>query len=85
MNTSTYDRSTVSRTASAPRTRERPDGSSSRSRLADYIVDVFFVALLAAPFLIFEAPASVQDAVVPLHATAAQASAPAPAAAYGPE
>jgi len=86
MNTSTYPRATASPTATASRARpqaaERPVGS----RTADYIVDVFFVALLAAPFLIFETPASVQDAVAPLHGANAAVAAAAPAGTtYGPE
>jgi hypothetical protein len=86
------------RTESASRA---PDDSASASRLADYIADVFFIALLAAPFLIFEVPATIRDAVLAAaaerpaivsHANASQApvtnaSTPvAPASdAYGPE
>ena len=79
-----------------PRTRARPANEAGRHRFADYIVDVFFVALLAAPFLIFESPASVQDAVVAARAAdtrgvigAAVAAPAVPARAndstYGPE
>ena len=53
--------------------------AASGHRLADYVVDVFFIVLLAAPFVIFQSPASVQEAVV-----AAQAQHAADAA-YGPE
>ena len=77
-----------------------PDAGAKASRMADYIADVVFIALLAAPFLIFEAPASIRDAVVTAGAerpaivsaaTSAHASAsvPAPAAPmadeYGPQ
>ena len=86
MNTSTYLRATASRTAAAPRARPQASERPAGHRLADYIVDVFFVALLAAPFLIFEAPASVQDAVAPLHGSNAAVAASAPAGTmYGPE
>jgi hypothetical protein len=81
-------------TKTAARTRD--DGAS---RTADYIADVVFIALLAAPFLIFEAPASIRDAVLsagadrPAIVSTANAqhtpTAPAPAApvpdGYGPE
>jgi hypothetical protein len=69
------------------------------SRTADYIADVVFIALLAAPFLIFEAPDSIRDAVLaagaerPAIVSTANAqhapTTPAPAApvpdGYGPE
>ena len=69
------------------------DDAPSASRKANYIVDVIFIVLLAAPFLIFEAPASWQDAVLSTRATSpaivSTANAQAPAAAvrddYGPE
>jgi hypothetical protein len=92
MNSSTYERNTAASTTR--RTRSRDADASRGDRLANYIVDVFFVALLAAPFLIFQSPASVQDAVVSSHAaiakTDATAAAPAtPAVAedpsYGPQ
>ena len=51
---------------------------ASGHHLADYVVDVFFVVLLAAPFVIFKSPASVEEAVVPVHAQVADT-------AYGPE
>ena len=77
-----------------------PEDGAKASRMADYIADVVFIALLAAPFLIFEAPASIRDAVLtagaqrpaivsPATPAHASASVPAPAApvadAYGPE
>jgi len=76
------------------------EAGAKASRMADYIADVVFIALLAAPFLIFEAPASIRDAVLTAGAqrpaivstaTSAHASpsVAAPAApvddAYGPE
>ena len=90
MNSST----TYTRSTSAPRVRDHASAPAGGSRLADYVIDVFFIALLAAPFLIFEAPASVQEAVVAAHATDASVlgAVAAPAAtpragdpAYGPE
>jgi len=77
-----------------------PEAGAKASRMADHIADVVFIVLLAAPFLIFQAPASIRDAVLTAGAerpaivsTAtfahASASIPAPAAAvddaYGPE
>jgi len=34
-------------------------------RLADYIADVVFIVILAAPFVMFSCPSSVLDAVAP--------------------
>jgi len=92
MNTSTYTRTAAARSAHATNADARSSESGGgRSRFADYIGDVFFVALLAAPFLIFQSPGSVQDAVVGVHApdasVAVTAATPAPASgsAYGPE
>jgi hypothetical protein len=76
-----------------------PEHGAKASRMADYIADVVFIALLAAPFLIFEAPASIHDAVTagaerpaivsPTASAHASPSIAAPAApvddAYGPE
>jgi hypothetical protein len=45
------------------------------SRGADYVADIFFIALLAAPFLIFDAPGSMPDAVAPQHEPALTAPA----------
>jgi len=92
MNTSTCTRTGVARGAATAKVDARSsETEGGRNRLADYVVDVFFVALLAAPFLIFQSPASVQDAVVGVHApdasVAVTASAPAQTStsAYGPE
>jgi len=83
MNTGTYH---AARTRAAARdtpraTEVEPAGTH---HLVDYIVDVFFIALLAAPFLIFQSPSSVQDAVVgtPVVQVAPQAAAD---PGYGPE
>ena len=65
--------------APAERPRATAGAGTGSHHVADYIVDVFFVVLLAAPFVIFKSPASVEDAVVPVHA---QQVADAP---YGPE
>lgn len=77
-----------------------PDDGAKASRMADYIADVVFIALLAAPFLIFEVPASIRDAVLAAgaerpaivspaasaHASAGALSPAAPVAdEYGPE
>jgi hypothetical protein len=62
--------------AHVPRPRAAAEAASSH-RLADYVVDVFFIVLLAAPFVIFQATPSVQEAVV--------ATQPAADATYGPE
>ncbi|HTI47432.1 MAG TPA: hypothetical protein VMB76_12805 [Casimicrobiaceae bacterium] len=46
--------------ASAPSRRATRD-----RRLADYIADVVFIVILAAPFVMFSCPSSVLDAVAP--------------------
>jgi hypothetical protein len=89
---------TTSSTSPAARAAAKPADPATRSHLADYIVDVFFILLLAAPFVIFQSPATVHEAVSG-HATATQAvvssaaaapvarpaDAPAGNPAYGPE
>ena len=94
MNSSTLSRTTrtIPATRNSPARASRIEGAS---RIADYIVDVFFIALLAAPFLIFQSPASVQEAVgsaraadtavVVTAAAPAPATPPSAASAYGPE
>ena len=87
MNPTTSVRSaTTHSTSTPPHARAgRPVGGN---RFADYVLDVFFIALLAAPFVIFATPASMQDAVVSSHtpatsivSTAAAAATAAPRAA----
>ena len=81
MNTDTFP--PTARTAQVgqlPLAQARDTKPATHHRLADYIVDVFFIVLLAAPFVIFQSPASVQDAVV-AHSPAQ----PAADTAYGPE
>jgi hypothetical protein len=90
MNTGTYTRTVPARSPSASSAGAHRAERPARSHLADYIIDVFFVALLAAPFLIFYSPESVQDAVgghAAVSASAPSAQGPgAPAASeYGPE
>ena len=49
----------------APNTSARtPASHARRSRAADYVADICLVMLLAAPFLLFEAPSALPDAVV---------------------
>ena len=95
MTSSTYLRTTKTAVARAS---AKPADPAGRSHLVDYIVDVFFIALLAAPFVIFQSPATMQDAATG-HAAVTQAvvssAAAAPVAgtadagssetAYGPE
>jgi hypothetical protein len=71
--------------AHVPRARARAAEAAGTHRLVDYIVDVAFIALLAAPFLIFQSPSSAQEAVgaTPLVQTAPQPAAADPA--YGPQ
>jgi hypothetical protein len=72
-----------------------PDEGATPSRRANYVADVVFIALLAAPFLVFQAPASIRDAVLsagaerpaivtPVQQAAASPAAPVPEG-YGPE
>ena len=52
-----------------------------RSQMADYIADICLVALLAAPFMLFDAPSTLPDAVIASRAGPAAVAEPAPAAA----
>lgn len=82
MNTDTIQ--PTARTALLARAESRPATTAESvggHRLADYIVDVFFVVVLAAPFVIFKSPATVEDAVVPAYVAVQQDAGPA----YGPE
>jgi hypothetical protein len=54
--------------------------AASGARAADYVADIFFIALLAAPFMIFESPGSVPEAVVAARANPPAVVAPAAAA-----
>ena len=81
-------------TATSATQTHAPDDGARTSRTANYVMDVVFIALLAAPFLIFEAPASVREALVTPAAAVAPAvqlsafspaSSSAPADVYGPE
>ncbi|HSV19978.1 MAG TPA: hypothetical protein VLR71_16310 [Casimicrobiaceae bacterium] len=69
MTSSTYLRTPKTAVARPSATPADPAG---RSHLADYVVDVFFIALLAAPFVIFQSPATMQEAATG-HATVTQA------------
>jgi hypothetical protein len=56
----------------------RPAERSRDGHLAEYVADVLFIVLLAAPFVIFTAPSSELDAVLSAPpAVAAPADAPA--------
>ena len=77
MNHIAYHRGSLG-AASPSRSRAEP---ASGARAADYVADIFFIALLAAPFLIFESPSSVPEAVVAQRATPPAIAAPAAAAA----
>jgi hypothetical protein len=60
-------------------TRTTAARAPGRSRAADYVADVCLVALLAAPFMLFEAPSTLPDAVIASRAGPVVASQPAPA------
>src|SRR5439155_1332299 len=91
----TVSRSSITPVDSAAPARERD--AAGVSRRANYLLDVALIALMAAPFLIFEAPASIQDAVInaaadrPAVVSTARAAMPLHAASitsndvYGPE
>ena len=66
MNSSSYPR----RRATDPAQADTPRSAGS-NHLADYIVEVLFIALLAAPFVIIHSPASIQDAAAGTQRTAA--------------
>jgi hypothetical protein len=65
---------TPAASATSPVEPERVSGA----RAADYVADIFFIALLAAPFLVFEAPSSVPEAAIAARSAPPAASAPAP-------
>jgi len=68
-------------TSSTPRTAERRSARTGhRSRTADYIADIALVALLAAPFMLFEAPSTLPDAVIVSRSAPLTMPQPAPAA-----
>jgi hypothetical protein len=82
MNTGTFQPTAPTATTPSPARVSRAAAAQAAGshRLADYVVDVFFIVLLAAPFVIFQSPASVEDAVVAAHAQPQGAD-----ATYGPE
>ena len=68
-------------TTSTPSTSERRSARTGhRSRTADYIADIALVALLAAPFMLFEAPSTLPDAVIVSRSAPLTMPQPAPAA-----
>jgi len=62
-------------------TERRATRTGHRSRTADYIADVVLVALLASPFMLFEAPSTLPEAVIASRAAPTAVAQPAPAAA----
>ena len=56
-----------------------PATPARRSRAADYVADVCLVALLAAPFMLFEPPSTLPEAVIVSRAAPVTLSRPAPA------
>jgi hypothetical protein len=64
MNLAIHHRGSLT-TSTTSRTAERRSARTGhRSRTADYIADIALVALLAAPFMLFEAPSTLPEAVI---------------------
>jgi hypothetical protein len=63
----------------APTTGARASRPARRSRAADYVADVCLITLLAVPFLLFESPSTLPDAIVVSRAGPVAMSQPAPA------
>jgi hypothetical protein len=63
MNLAIHHRGSLSTSTPKPAER-RSTRTGHRSRTADYIADIALVALLAAPFMLFEAPSTLPDAVI---------------------
>jgi len=80
MNLAIHHRGSLT-TSTSTRTDRRSTATGHRSRTADYIADVVLVALLAAPFVLLEAPATLSDAVDLSRSAPATMSQSAPAAA----
>jgi len=57
----------------------RTTRSGHRSWTADYIADIALVALLASPFMLFEAPSTLPEAVVASRAGPSTVAQPTPA------
>jgi hypothetical protein len=77
MNLAIHNRRSV--TPSTP-TERRVRRVGHRSWTADYIADIALVALLASPFMLFEAPSTLPEAVVASRAGPTNVVQPAPAA-----
>jgi hypothetical protein len=79
MNLAIHHRDSLT-TSTGTRTDRRSTCTGHRSRTADYIADIALVALLAAPFILFEAPSALPEAVVASRSSPATLSPDAPAA-----
>ena len=77
MNLATHYRGSLTTPSTVARARPT---RARRSRAADYVADVCLVALLAAPFVLFEAPSTLPDAVILSRAAPVTLAQPAPAA-----
>jgi len=79
MNLAIHHRGSLS--TSTPKAAERRSARTGhRSRTADYIADIALVALLAAPFMLFEAPSTLPDAVIVSRSAPVAMPQPAPTA-----
>jgi hypothetical protein len=80
MNLAIHHRGSLATPTTGARTSTRP---ARRSRAADYLADICLVTLLAAPFLLFESPSTLPEAVVVSRASPAAMAQPAPAVTAG--
>jgi len=80
MNLAIHHRGSLT-TSTAGTAERRSARTGHRSRTADYIADIALVALLAAPFMLFEAPSTLPEAVIASRAAPTAVAQPAPAAA----
>ena len=79
MNLAIHHRGSLT-TSTAGTAERRSARTGHRSRTADYIADIALVALLAAPFMLFEAPSTLPDAVIVSRSSPVTMPQPAPAA-----
>jgi hypothetical protein len=79
MNLAIHHRGSLT-TSTAGTAERRSARTGHRSRTADYIADIALVALLAAPFMLFEAPSTLPDAVIVSRSAPLTMPQPAPAA-----
>ena len=78
MNLAIHHRGSLT-TSTAGTAERRSARTGHRSRTADYIADIALVALLAAPFMLFEAPSTLPDAVIVSRSAPLTMPQPAPA------